>query len=253
MAVKVNINKEMILKHRFWIMIGVAAFLSLVGILFLEFADDAEAARKKLTTEWTVASKKKPLYNDKTREYLETKANIAKGLENTIWKSAYEAQRVMFQWPKNIEDSYKFYDGLFAIDVKMDKAPASEKEWPADPPADSNTMIGTLLKVDNVSFTIQLRDGKPQRFGKTRSIDQVTIERQKKSYNAMNNQKGLVTVTFQKGRYFGDLLTSEERNAFIDSYETQIHEILRQVDPLSDKGGVVQLKGWTYRSDSLPG
>lgn len=51
-----------------------------------------------------------------------------------------------------------------------------------------------------------------------------------------------VTVTFDRGRYFLEPLTQEERSLYESSYYKQFEEIVRQVNPIDPDGiGVVQL------------
>jgi len=59
-----------------------------------------------------------------------------------------------------------------------------------------------------------------------------------------------VTVKFNKGKYFNEPLTAEEKSVYVKSSLSQIDPLLAQVEPMNEKGeGVVQLTEVLDRSD----
>ncbi len=253
---KFNINTDMLVKHRFWVILGVAMAMSLVGIFMLQFGADANAVMSKLKGQITGAKDLKAKTSDKTREAHEKNAKFAADLETDIWSRAFAAQAPLFKWSEKIEKEFNFFDGLFATDVKLEKRPSSVKEWPpTDPPGGA---IGILTNVEATSFTIETRVKQQfKTFKKTPSMEDVTLiagTPQKIRNNLMKDHLGkLVTVTYQQGRYFGDNLTQAEQDDFRASYKEQFKEILEQIDPLKDTGdGVVQLKDWLYSPGAPP-
>jgi hypothetical protein len=64
-----------------------------------------------------------------------------------------------------------------------------------------------------------------------------------------------VEITYIRGKYFNDPLTPVERDVYMgdDGYKTQLHDILKMVDPVNTKGeGVVILPNWRYKESDLP-
>jgi hypothetical protein len=74
----------------------------------------------------------------------------------------------------------------------------------------------------------------------------------------------VVTITYQVGKYFGDPLTEREAQSFVANYASQLHDVLKVLDPASPTGGVVQLREsapsgspkdarpWKYSETKLP-
>ncbi len=258
MAVK--INKEMLLKNRFWIMLGVTFFLGLFGIIYLEFVN-ADEHRKKVTDE---INKAIAIKNDavKGRPAIDTRgkeAEVAKGAESKVWSEAYFAQQDVFKWAKAVEDEFDFYGGKFAIQVTVLKAPV-KGPWPDD---NDRVLHGVLADIRNSYMEIKARvkeKGKEKevlvRIYRTENV-QITSEGEPNTIlwetGLPKHKDKVVAVTFQTGKYFNDLLRGEEQAKFAESYREQIHEILRSVEPLDQKGaGIVQLRDWLYTPDAMP-
>jgi hypothetical protein len=256
----VKFNKEMIIKHRFWVMLGTAVTLSLGGILCLQFvsADETINAVKKAID--AVKLLKGPFANQIGIDALANEANKAKEAESKVWSKAYEAQQDLFKWAKEVEDKYHFYDGLFATDIKLTKG-TDPKSWPKDSP----TLVhGTIESVGADSFVLKTKSGNMTLFA-TPGVEKPTLtdEKEKKIvFVDLDTVKAgrYAAVTYQRGHYFGDMLTQGELRTFAGpappdtrlggSYIAQVRPILQQVDPLDDTGkGVVQLKNWLFKSE----
>ncbi|HZZ78551.1 MAG TPA: hypothetical protein VFE62_08535, partial [Gemmataceae bacterium] len=125
MAVK--FDKEMILKHRFWIMLGVSVVLVLTGItiLALSESDLPQKLAGELKQNVPVTD------NDKTIKVWQDAAGNLRGQEANVWRNAYEAQAPDFKFADDVERKFNFYDGYFANDIKIGKL-TDKKTWPAD-------------------------------------------------------------------------------------------------------------------------
>jgi len=243
-------NKDTILKHRFWIIISVALVLSLFGIFYLGVIVSADTT--KLVALHTNAFKYNPKANQKVVEESAKHAEKAKNSEAGIWKKAYEMQEKLFLFAPNVESEFDLYYGKFTSEVKIDKAPADAKEWPANEAED--VKLGILTRVEPEWFEIKDKDNKAIKFHKTDSINgNITAAGEDKKLNFPELRKyigSLATVKYQVGKYFMEPLTRAEQLAFKESYKKQVLKILKSVDPYNEKGeGVVQLKDWVYRDD----
>lgn len=251
-------DKEMLLKHRFWIMLGVGVALTLVGILILEFTEAdrtllAKALKDGKGTKVTDGPKSIEKYN----EY----AKFAKGNETTVWKLAYDPQAPLFTWPDQVEKQYDFANGYFANDVKVMKladpnpknAKDAAKNWPAD---NDFLMHGAFVEQFDDWFTIKNRNGDIIKFFQTDRTRKITGEDGKlQEFVKLRDVAGkkLLAVGYQRGKYFGDYITPKESTVFKEHYIGQIGPLLESIDPLDDKdNGVIQLRGWRYQKDKLP-
>ena len=120
MQVKLNINKEMLLKHRFWITLGTAVFVILIGLFYLEMYVDASKQTKTLKGELDL-SKSKPsgirFQNDKSIAAIATVAQKAQEKERELWEKCYKEQHGLFLWAKEVEQKFDFLDGRFVSKI----------------------------------------------------------------------------------------------------------------------------------------
>lgn len=243
----IKFDKDALLKQRFWIMLGTSFVLALGGIFYLQLGVDADDARKDLLKDLTAKKNTKGQANEGTIKVMADAAGKAKDLEAKIWSDAYKAQAPIFQWSTEIEKKYDFAGGKFAVEIKLSKV--DKAAWPPDT---DTLMHGTFVNRFEETFTIQPRKGPPVTFNRTESVEKITVvdENKTPAYSKLEDfgPKRMVAVVYQTGRYFNDVLTIPEQSGFRDSYRDQIHDILKSVDPLDEKGnGVVQLRDWLYR------
>jgi hypothetical protein len=162
---------------------------------------------------------------------------------------------MLFKWAPKIETTFEFHKGKFAQEIKILKL-VDEKEWPVDT---ENLLHGKFVDVQSDFCVIKTRKGTEKFFRmENLTITDTEAEPTKntivwgRAFEAHVNKK-LLAVTFQTGKYFGDNLLQSEQDVFAATYKEQVHDVLRTVEPLDEKGnGVVQLRDWLYRSDSLP-
>lgn len=254
MALK--INKEMILKNKFWILLNLAGLLAFLGLMFLYLEDPSAKQLDILKKARNSSTKVKGEQSEQTIAEMAERAKKAKNLELEVWSDAFKAQEPLFFWSNKVEDDFAFQNGRFITEIKIEKDfPADKKTWPEDTP----TLIrGILTEYNRDYIKVTDRHGKEVRFNPMTSVSMniVNPDDGKKMVwdNRLANYRGkLFVVTFQNGKYFADGLTTREVSAFSDSYSSQIHNILRTVDPMNIKGeGVVLLKDWLYDPEKLP-
>src|SRR6185503_2295821 len=82
-----KINKDMLLKNRFWILLGVTVVLSIVGLVWLQAAnaDDLLADVKK-DLDQTKANAKSTLPGRDSIDAIAKQAEIAKDTEAKVWQ-----------------------------------------------------------------------------------------------------------------------------------------------------------------------
>lgn len=256
---KLDVNKEMLIKHRFWIVLGVTFCVILTGMLFA-YSEDAKKKQDEINAALLKGDVKGDFQGPTTIEVRQTDAKRAKDLESNVWSKAYKDQEKIYTWAPQVEAEFNFSNGKFANSIKID--PVSDpKSWPADSP----TLIhGVLTNVQRDWFEIKDRKDKPVKIYLTQNIVDpgakvmnVKITGQKDiqwgpAVGQFINNK-VFAVTYQVGKYFYDPLTISEQKTFGESYKTQIYPILEIVDPLDTEGnGVVQLRNWLFTREEFP-
>jgi hypothetical protein len=246
-----KLNKDALLKYRFWIIIGVAFVLGLGGVFYLGLIVHADTT--KLQALQAQGKGYSPKSNQKTVEQSNKNAETAKASEAGIWKAAWDKQEPLFVWAKKVEDQFNFRHGFFVSEIKVDKLPPDPKEWPKN--ETPNTLSGKLTEFQPEWFMVQTAEGKDVKFHKTEGINgNITLVGADKKLNfpqLLNHvNTALVTVQYQPGKYFMDPLTMPEQAVFFETYKPQVLDILKIVDPLDIKGnGVVQLKQWLFQEE----
>jgi hypothetical protein len=251
MAIK--FNKEEILKHRFWVMIGVTACLTFTGIFYLQFAVDADPYVATIKKGLAANGKTKGANSAQTIDAMSKDVEKAKKLESEVWSASYTKQASLFKWAPRVEAEYDFLKGKFATDIKISKA-ADAKDWPKD----TETLVHGIFD-DRQTDYLTIKNAKNESvkfFRMDTGMLKITNTEDSKAVNwdDLNaHKKKLLAVSFQRGKYFADGLTNTERNLFQQTYRDQIQSVLRTVNPLDEKGnGVVQLRGWLYDKEKLP-
>ncbi len=172
-------------------------------------------------------------------------------------------RRTCYTWPKEVEDKYDFANGYFANEVKISKlADPNPKKWQEAAkswPADTDFLMhGTYENQKEDWFQIKDRTGTLRKFFLTKRSERVQLTDESNKmigFYEMHKpaQKKMLTVVYQRGKYFADPLTPNESRLFKTTYKDQIAPLIESVDPLDDKlNGVVQLRGWLYNKDKLP-
>ncbi len=253
MAVK--FDKDMLIKHRFWVLLGVSVPLVITAIFILITAvsADNEAKRKKLE------STRKGLTpggsGPKVVQQLEEVAKERKAKETVVHEEAFKTQEVLFTWPLAMEDHFDFRNGFFATEVKIVSAPRSDDSWPAD---DESTRHGKVINVDEDTVVVAGKDKKETAFHRTYGVKVSRLEKKEGDRDQWGSirEGDFLAITFYKSKYFYDPLTDSEQRMFVrndEGYRSQLDSILRIVDPVDKSGeGTVQYRGWFYQRGRLP-
>jgi hypothetical protein len=285
---KFNFDKEVLIKHHYWLVAVGALVISLAAIFLLRtsvrgaIVSEKEKLDKSLATIKTASEK--PVRSKDSINQKKTQAEESKGLEVVVWKKNYMKQEPYVRWAPEVEDTYHFTRdpqtgviGYFASQVNIleDAAPAAE-----DPPAsDGDVFKGKVKDRDESKVTVEgkVRRPLPAATGKdeekkdpgfedvneTRTFFDTPLNKVeiggKRTVFAKLREGQRVSVTYYRGRYFQDPLQLHERTKFSENYYTQFNRILSRVDPMyiDEDGklkGVVQLRDgagfWSYKKVS---
>ncbi len=241
-------DKEIVLKHKFWLLLIVTLPLSLIAIFYLvtSVSGEISATNDAIKKDLTAFLKNHAIRKDSEIKEMEKAAKFEKSQEAVLWEQAFAHQEDLFLWPKEVEDKFNFRAGMFAQKIQILKGGENPKD-------DKNTIHGEVVeqlatsmklkgadqKVHTIypAFVVSIVGGDVQSFGK---IEPGTH----------------VAVTYNRGKYFNEELTNNELDTYKRPgvYESQIRPILLQVQPVNDKGdGVVQLGQWLYKdSEAVP-
>jgi hypothetical protein len=256
-----KVDAETLMKNRFWLLAGLVPLVALIAFIVLATAVAGQINNKKKDIEKKLGAIKN--YKDAKRpnevDHKGKEAAVHKALEDVVWKNAWDEQAPLSTWPKEFESTFHFKDGLFATEIKAErsKEPATEaggaEGGPAPAKGPTGEWRGTILKITKEWMSVAGMEGKDKKektFYRTAQV-KVTLNGEPSFFDKLK-AKDRVTLNWQQGKWFGDELTSSEKKLFIESYKTQLPEILLSVNPVRDDGkGVVQLKGWTYNEEEL--
>src|ERR1043165_3503661 len=131
--IRIKIDKEMLLKHRFWIMIGVAVVFTASGMAYLHLygGEEAAKAQKDLKVQFAKIRAEKGEKGQEDVKGIGALAEKAKANEVEIWSKAYKAQEQEFHWQKDFEQEYNYFNGKFAREVRISQK-VDSKTWDAD-------------------------------------------------------------------------------------------------------------------------
>lgn len=246
MAVK--FNKDAILKHHFWILLGIAVPLIGAGLFMLmgPVAAQIETDRKKadsIVKQGKSALGQAPFLNEENIKKKQAQVDALKKKENELWKSLFDQQAGMTFWPKAFEDAYPVNDGKFIREVKVADAAATDGD---------NQFTGKLVGTETNFIVVQGRDNKKELFY---YMGDMKFDAGLSS-DTINQAKGKdLQITYQTGLYFNDKLSAEQRALYAERYQYQLRPILDIVDPVNEEGdGVVILRDWPVpkKASELP-
>jgi hypothetical protein len=242
-----KINKDVLIKNRFWILLSVTVVLAIVGLVFLQTAS-ADALLVEFKTEYDKTKGVKPgTPGPDSINAIGKKAEEAKDSEAKVWQDAYRDQAKIFHWSDEIEAKFKFSSGMFANEIAVSKI-AERESWPDDPPGG---VLGTLQFIDGDVLKLKDRNKKEVTIYRTKNVKITSAEDKPLEWPSLYASRNkLLEVKYQVGKIFNDPLRGEELDEFKDSYLEQIDQILKTVEPLDEKGnGTVQLKNWLYNPE----
>lgn len=254
-------NKELLLKHKFWLLLALTLPLSLGALALLATSvsgnisrarDGLDKEQKRLKVTGTIRT---PADIARARH----EADIEKAAEKVVHEQAYVVQDALFTWPERVEKGFNFHAGLFAQQIKIKRgAGGGEMTKDAD-----RLIHGVVIERGESFIEVQAKDKNKYKFYMSRNVvSKIPVEGDNSVKEAKFSEirKGdLVEVAFHKGKYFNEPLTDRELQAYreTDVYLSQIDGLLEQVEPMTAKGaGVVQLKSnsgnWYYKKGEYP-
>jgi hypothetical protein len=268
-----KIDKDALIKHRFWILAGLSVPFAAVAILLLVTSVSSGIAKTRKTLEDALKVVKNVSNPQPEAEILARKeaAEILLKKETAVWGAAFKEQEVFFRWPREMEQEFHFADGMFANGVQVLKMPddKDKAQWPKNK---DDLIHGILTAKTDSEFSVETFDpdkkkSVPVRFFVTPNLlkKDAVVDKEGEGgggallFQDLQGKIGkFLAVSCQKGRYFADRLTAGEQIKYKKTYHSQIRPILRQVDPLHIDiaadgkpivAGVVQLRsptGWTF-------
>src|SRR5438445_7274012 len=147
-------DKETVIKHHFWFLLGTAMPLALVGILILMTVVSAEISknRKDLETKLNAAKVSDPAKNDEWIREIQKHVEKSKKREKEVWEEAYNFQNTLFTWPEEMQNKHDFDGGLFASEIRVEKTVT-----PVDPKAEEHNVVkhfsGTIAAISEDEAT----------------------------------------------------------------------------------------------------
>jgi len=249
-------DKDTLIKQRFWLLLALSVPLAVVGLFVLSSSVPAKIGveRKKSVDMLKNIDKIKTPKSDKWVEQAAKKAAEKKEQEKIVWEKAALEQSNLMTWPKSVEAKYHFRDGDFAKEIIVTRKKDEQNADPSAGPKDDANHFHGVIKDRNPDW-ILVKGKKDQRFEKVEGVRvkisaETELDNQPFSSLAIGDR---VDITFEKGKYFGDKLTENERTDYARDYKKQLPEIISQVLPVNDKGeGVVQFPGWVSNGEELP-
>src|SRR5260370_15677570 len=108
-----TVDKETLIKHRFWIALGVFGLLWLVGLILIPTVQGSSNAEvEKKFTDAHNAVKGVATGDPKTTEFfvkpLEGKEHTLKDKKGDVWGMAWEYQKDMCTWPEGDEGKLRW-------------------------------------------------------------------------------------------------------------------------------------------------
>jgi hypothetical protein len=260
-----KLDKENLIKNRFWILAGTAATLTVIGLLLLLFTAPSAVAEKRDAIEKSWKGLKNQGTGFKHPDYLkmvQAEAQKFKAESNKSLSELYKSQvsqSYMMTWPKAmVDEGYDFNNGKFADEVVVHKRDAkgdakSEEKALKAQPADTETKISGILVATEQNW-IKIKDRKDQviqimRGPNTKVVFKDVVEKKTGLFSGPtfgdlgNKMNQVVEVTFKVGRWFGEDFTDQEVKKYRDTYGDQLPETLAEVGPLNFlKEPMVQLR-----------
>lgn len=250
-------DTQTLIKYHFWLLAGISLLLVAIPLWILlqvvpsHIKQEEDKIQKKIREVSCFVDARRP--GDVRAKEAEAKKH--EELKTVVWEQAWQAQRDLSTWPEEVEKTFHFREGLFALQIRAERgrgAPTAEtaanSESPTGPLGTFQGVITDLAADWMQVLGYQGKQKQSKRFQRTENVE-VLLEDKKVPFNALRVGDA-VTITYQVGKYFGDPLTQSELEIFKNSYKKQLPAVLRQVNPLNAQGqGVVLLKDWLFDED----
>jgi hypothetical protein len=249
-------DKDMVLKHKFWVLLAVSLPLILGSLFILVTAVSGDIRRTRASVEKQLKefTKTTEVKSPQEIEDARREADVEKSKEQVVWRMAWDKQEPLYLWPEKVEKEFNFRSGLFAQQIKVDRNPPAQEA-----PKDEERLVHGIVRARERNFIeVEGNNKKTYKFMRTTNVVTNPVEGDDKEKET--SFEGIrigdrVSVAFHKGKYFNEPLTDSELGTYtlLNVYLSQIDPLLAQVEPVNEKGeGVVQLKGWPYKKGELP-
>lgn len=115
-----KVDKETLIKHHFWILLGTYAPLVLVALMMLWFGVSSTIGEKekalKQTKDKLAAANKPDVKNNYWVDILQTKDGNLTKHKDVIWKQVWDAQAMLTTWPPAIVNAFPHLKDLYFLD-----------------------------------------------------------------------------------------------------------------------------------------
>src|ERR1700681_4334287 len=100
-----KLNKETLLKHKFWVLLLVTLPFSLGAIFLLatSVSGDIFRERKKIEADLVKYTKALEAKTPAQIEAARKEAELINDMQKSVWEKAYKIQEPIFTWPKEVE------------------------------------------------------------------------------------------------------------------------------------------------------
>jgi hypothetical protein len=245
MAVKVD--KDFLLKHHFWMVLGFAALLALTGWIIVVFGAPSQvsAEKTKVNGAWQSLAKHNQFKNPEDVRRARDRADFLNGERANVHANLYNEQAknaALMTFPVAMESQFNPRSGRFAVGLTLH--PAGTKASTVEE-KQGTTVAGTLTNnYTESAFEITL--AKPAKDGKTTEwfqigrdfkiteagkTDAVTLGALAKQY-----RNRAVTVTYVTGHTFGDEFSKAELKKYGDTYRNQLGDVIAEAGPVNALG-----------------
>jgi hypothetical protein len=271
-----KLDKDFLIKQKFWVVLSGGLFLTLLAIFFLVVIAPGTIGkvRKKVEEEWGKVKGAKDVKNPEYIKVVEKTFESEKGNETLAWGRGYRSQLGFQSWPREFEDKFEFENGLFATEIAVQAnadlaaqppdEPKQDKEEGKKQDKDGKTegaaeqsamrkMYGKLVEFNSEYIVVEGR-GKAgsKKFHRLRDENMKVSSPEGKEVSlfpdlAKVKVGSVVAVSYFQGRRFYDPLTGKEQNTFAETYKSQLLPILKEAGPLNEMDQVlVQFPNYTW-------
>jgi hypothetical protein len=104
----VNVNKELLLKHRFWILLGIGVILLVIGMITLpsSIGNQVEKKAKDFDSAVRVLKGIKDTKNQDWVDKLTKQDGYIESRKNVVWEQAWNSQAYLYTWPEELQAKF---------------------------------------------------------------------------------------------------------------------------------------------------
>jgi hypothetical protein len=116
-----KVDKETLVKHHFWILLGIVAPLVLIALCTLWFGAASDIKKKedefeKMKKQLADLKNKSGIKNTHWVNVLEQKEKKVADQKDKVWKEVWEAQSDLMTWPQALANEYEWLGRLYFLD-----------------------------------------------------------------------------------------------------------------------------------------